>query len=319
MRGLFFFRGVPVRREGSSSVSDLSVGPPPDNSDLNSGCLVCPCALRLGGRMRLKSRFLFVSYLGTLLLAVPTYSQQSRATNAQRDASAMAILRQSIGQMGGASSTQVVDVTINGEVSQQKATAMSSGTIQIKMIGRDMCKVQIRDEDGQTTHIVSGTRMRRIRSNEDRVSPMHASLNHHLQYVPILSNLLDISDPNLTVLLVGEESLDDKTVYHIHTEKVYPGQTPEEAALLANLTSTDYFIDTRTFLLEKRSQRLPSLQDARSSLLMEFRYSDYRAVAGILIPYSLSVYVNDQKNTEIHLNSVETNTGVNPQEFEVTP
>ncbi len=255
------------------------------------------------------------------LFSISLAAQQSppAATLAQRDPWAVTIVQRSLAAMGGANLAQVVDLTMNGQVSRQKATATSSGTIQIKMIGRDMCKVQVQDEDGQTTQILNGTRVRRIGPNDDQAMPMHATLNHHLQYVPVLSNLLDIGDPNLTILMVGEESLDSKTVYHIHTEKLYPGKPAEPAGLLTNLTGTDYFIDTNTFFLEKRSQRLPNLQDARDSLPMEFRYSDYRTVGGIVIPYAISVYVNDQKNVEIHLSSAATNTGLNPQEFEVRP
>jgi hypothetical protein len=258
-----------------------------------------------------------VSVLLSCFLSLSLAAQQLDTKTAQKDPSAMAILRQSIAAMGGGNLPQVLDLTLDGEVSEQKAAKINSGSIQVKMIGKDLCKVQIRDEDGESLHIVNGTRIRRVHDGEDLVMPLHASMNHHLQYVPILSSLLAIDDTDLAVKFMDEDSVDGRSVYHVHMERTYPLQSAENAHLLAKLTSTDFFIDKENFLLVMRAQQLPSLGDANNTLPIEFHYSDYRANHGILIPYFTSVRVNHQEHLQIHINSVATNSGIKAEEFEV--
>jgi len=221
--------------------------------------------------------------------------------------------------MGADRLPQIADLTISGQIVQQRALDKATGTILVKMMGPDRVRVETNVADEPTVHIVNGARVRRIHGTEDQAMPMHAALNHPWQYVPLLSCSVAIIDLGLSVSLVGEETTGGKSVYHVHTEKVYPQQSPETAKILAKLTSTDFYIDAGTSQLIKRAQELPSLLNAKNSLPIEFRYSDYRPIQGIMIPYKVAVYVNGQESAEIQFTSAVLNSGINPRDFEVQP
>jgi hypothetical protein len=262
-------------------------------------------------------RFVLPVFFLFFLVSSRLIAQDANSRAVSSDPSALAILRQSIAAMGGGNLAQVVDLTLTGEVSEKRAMKTSSGSIQIKMIGKELCKVRIQNEDGESQHIVNGVQSRRVGQGEDVELPVHAAMNHHLQYVPILSNLLSIDDLDLSVKFIGQETVDGRNVYHLHTEKIYPQQAPQYSGVLAKLSSTDFFIDKENFLLVMRTQRLPSLNDATNTLPIEFHYSDYRSARGILVPYSIAVRVNQQDHLQIHITSVATNSGIKPEEFEV--
>jgi hypothetical protein len=128
-----------------------------------------------------------------------------------------------------------------------------------------------------------------------------------------------LDDASLAVSFVGEETVEGKPVYHVHTEKVYPQHDAAANALLAKLTGTDLYIEKDTLLPVKRTQQLANLIDAQNSLAMEFRYSDYRQIQGLMIPYAVAVYANNQESAEIHFSSAVVNSGVSASEFEVRP
>jgi len=214
---------------------------------------------------------------------------------------------------------QIADLTVSGQIVQQGALDKVTGTILLKMIGPAMVRVETNVPDRTTVHIVNGIRMRRIHGTEDEPMPMHAAMNHPFQYVPLFSESLAITDPSIAVSFVGEETVGGKSVYHVRVEKVYPQQPAEQGRLLSKLTGTDLYIEKGTFLPAMRAQQLPSLIGAQHTLPMEFRYSDYRQTQGVMIPYKVEVYVNNQESMEIHFTSLVLNSGVNPLEFEVQP
>jgi len=265
---------------------------------------------------------LLLPFVVSVLFLISSAAQQTPpplTPSPQRDAQAISILQQSLAAMGADRLPQVADLTISGQIVQQRALDKTSGTILLKMTGPEMVRVETNVPDGTTVHIVNGIRMRRIHGAEDEAMPMHAALNHPFQYVPLLSGLRTITDPSIAVSFVGEETVDGKSVYHVRVEKVYPQQPAEQGRLLSKLTGTDLYIEEGTFLPVMRVQELPSLIDAKNSLSIEFRYSDYRQIQGVMIPYKIGVYVNNQESAEIRFTSLVLNSGVNPLEFEVQP
>jgi outer membrane lipoprotein-sorting protein len=251
-----------------------------------------------------------------LILPISMFSQQM-TTPPRRDPQAISILQQCLAAMGAANLPIVTDLTLSGQIVQQRAQEKAIGTIVLKTTGPDKVRVETNIHEDNRVHIVNGNRMREIRGLEDNSMPFHATLNHAFPYVPLLSGSISMTDADLAASFLGEEIVNGSAVYHVHTEKVFAQQSEEHARVLAKLTSTDFYIDKTTFLLAKRVQELPSTLNAKASFPIEFVYSDYLSIQGIMIPHAVAVYLNGQESAEIQFNSAVLNTGLNTSEFEV--
>jgi outer membrane lipoprotein-sorting protein len=261
------------------------------------------------------ARFLLL-FLFSILLCISVAAQQTSSPSA-RDPQAMLILHQAISSVGGTTWQGITDATLFGQVAEQRAIDQVQGTITFQVTSAGKCRVDMSIEGESISYIVNGNRGFEVFGGKTRRLPYHSVLNHHLKYLPVFSELTQVGDPAYQVSYLGTQTLNGHAVHHIHTERMYRGQTREQAKVLSRLSATELYIDAQSFLLLKRAQVVPSAINIENSILMEQYFSDYRAIGGVLVPHTVSIYVGNQKVREITFTSVTFNTGVSPAIFEV--
>ena len=88
--------------------------------------------------------------------------------------------------------------------------------------------------------------------------------------------------------------------------------------ILATYRLTDTFellLDEATFFIVRRyhTRQLPNGREVR----MERRFDDFRTVAGVIVPFHISIYVGDRLLSEMVLESVEPNPPLSPTVFRI--
>ncbi len=116
-----------------------------------------------------------------------------------------------------------------------------------------------------------------------------------------------LNAPRFSISYRGVVQVDGHTVHDIQAQAVLPGET--QPGSVDEYHTTDYFIDILTVQLVMIQDIVPK------HVVHENRYSDYRAVSGVLVPFSLSEEMGGQKTWEILLDQASFNTGLQDTVF----
>ncbi len=255
--------------------------------------------------------------LFSIFAAIPTaLLAQQTAQTIQRDPRALSVLQQSLAAMsvGG---QLVTSVLLSGQVIQQRATDETQGQITLKFAGPDRFRQEVQLGTDSTTEIVNGSRAVELRDGQSKKWPYHSVLSQPLRYIPATSELATALSPLSRVLYLGQETLEGRPVHHVRVEKQFPGRPADKAAILNNLTAVEFWLDATTLLPLKRAQTVPSRETVTITFPVEFYYSDYRTVNGVLLPFHVLMFVRGQKFREIQFTSASVNDPPTMSDFEV--
>lgn len=263
--------------------------------------------------MRCRSCLLAVA---VILAASNLAGQDSSPTT---DLQAVTVVQQTFAVMGGQAVAPVSSVLLKGRVLQQGGVEQRTGTITYKMLGRDRLRLDIQiDGIPETESVVINQRRGLERKGATSVSlPYHSVLTHRLQLIPVFSELASCGDPRFRCTYLGIVETADRLAHRIQLEKTFPGRSSERAAILANLSRVDYYIDTTTLLPIKRAQRVSSLHRLENRYVEEHYYEEFEMFEGVAVPRRIRVHFEGSPFREINFTSVEFNRGVNSADFEV--
>ncbi len=262
--------------------------------------------------MQLLRPALFIS-LSVFLISASSGAQPPP----QRDPQAVDILEKSFLAMGGPRSQAISDITIMGRTITQRATDQIQGAVTVKLAGRGKSRIDIQTGSETTSYVANGNEVAEVTGGKSQRLPYHTTINKHSSHLPVFSEIADRNDLSYRLFYKGVETINGKSTHHIRIEKEFPGRPPDKAKILGDLSAADLFIDTTSYLLVKRARQVPSVGDAKDTIVVEYYYSDYRAIAGIAVPHLISFYGRGQKISEINITSVAVDTGINALEFEV--
>jgi hypothetical protein len=145
----------------------------------------------------------------------------------------------------------------------------------------------------------------------------HTSVN-----LPVLALSQWLAVPGFRAQLVGQESINGQTLNHITISgisgiavllppnKQIPGDRYE------------IYIDPETSL----PARIRYYQPVQNTFVPDYLsgvapvdivFSDYRAVSGVLLPFSIARYMQGQELNSIQLQSVQVNLAINAQDFAI--
>jgi len=110
--------------------------------------------------------------------------------------------------------------------------------------------------------------------------------------------LLDYKAKGYVIDLVGNETLDDKPVFHLRiSRKTLPPQ--------------DLYLDGATYLETKMSTTIPG------SGVMEVKFGDYRTVNGLTMPYSMQSFAAGMMVSEMKIDKIEFNVPLDNSLFKI--
>ncbi len=110
--------------------------------------------------------------------------------------------------------------------------------------------------------------------------------------------LLDYKAKGYVIDFVGNETLDDKPVFHLRiSRKALPPQ--------------DLYLDGTTYLETKMSTTVPG------SGVMEVKFGDYRTVDGLTMPYLLQSFAGNMMVSEMKIDKIEFNVKLDDSLFRI--
>ncbi len=133
------------------------------------------------------------------------------------------------------------------------------------------------------------------------------------EFLPMLPCAVDLAKPGLHVRYKGEEQIDDRAARHVHIWTEGSGHFAKADALLSD---QQLFIDALSGEVLRVQSRVFSPDGLQNSSLWEIRYSDYRVVSGVKVPFRLERYLSGQWHSTIQLTQVDFNANHSPADFE---
>jgi hypothetical protein len=259
---------------------------------------------------------LVLSFL-LILSSSPRLDAQQSTTTPQRDPQAVDILNQCLNLAGGISTIgAIVDYTASGVITYHWAGKDVDGNVTVRGRGLD----QFRMDASLPTGVRSWAASRGVSSQQAEDGSVSqrrgfAALNPSSFAFPYMQLAAATKSSNFQLLNRGIVQLYGQSAYDIRvlgfSLQGSPSQDPK-----TELDATDFFIDTSTLqVVMLREMPLPSANSPPGPL-HQIRFSDYRTVNGVLVPFTIAEAVGGQETWIIHLDRISFNSGLVQSDFE---
>jgi hypothetical protein len=220
---------------------------------------------------------------------------------------------------GGA---QVNDVTLTGTARRIAGSDDETGTAVLKALATGEARVDLSFPSGQRSE---------TRANSDKgpvgnwIGPdgtPHPIAQHNLLadgfwFFPALllrrlNSSQDLVFSNLGTAAHDGNDVDHLSVYERFTASPLPARA---VTLLQHVSQIDLYIDPSSLLPSSVCFSVHPDHDARRDLPAEIRFSDYRLVNGVQVPFHVQKYVNNGLILDLHFDTAVLNSGLSAGSF----
>ena len=129
-------------------------------------------------------------------------------------------------------------------------------------------------------------------------APIHNCLNGVAWFLPSLT-LQGQTFPTVTNNYVGKEDGGE----HLRNQNTLPTKDPEGQIFLQRLGATEIYLDPATFLPASIQFNLHPDNDALTDIPIEVRFSDYRNINGVQVPFKIERYMSRTLVLDITIDS----------------
>jgi hypothetical protein len=233
----------------------------------------------------------------------------------ERNPSAIAFLSQAVSAAGVRSTPAIQDYMSSGIITHHWANKREDGQLTLKARGLTQFRLDSNVSEGTWSFIVNnGSGRLVVPSGKISNIASHNTVNVGSLTWPILAVNAVLLDGTTTVIDKGLVRLNNEQVRQIHVEQNF---TIDPNSILCKLTQRDYFFDTSTLALVRvEDERHPDNDAVHGALLHVLDFWDFRAVNGVLVPFSIREKVADQETWKIQLTSASFNAGLPDSDFQ---
>jgi hypothetical protein len=252
----------------------------------------------------------------SFLLIHPVQGQQLSTGNspasATKDSQAVSIVTQALNTSGGNIAIgSISDFTASGNVTYYSGpNPGAQGTVTIKGRGLAQFRIDSKVSAGtrsESTNVVSTVQYEdgvpHTLSTQPPADPARFLL-------PTLQLKAALTNPSLNLLYRGEVNVDGRMVYDVQVQRTQAANL-DPNSLIGKYLTFDYFIDASTSAVVMMQDTIPK------GWSRQIRYSDFKAEAGILVPYSISETIQGQMIRVIQLNQIGFNSGLQDTDFQL--
>lgn len=252
---------------------------------------------------------LIVKTRQVILLALITTSWLANAQGGPvRDASAIAVLQNSVSAMGGLSTWQTIqDWTITGTISVSGSSQAASN---FTWIGAGT-EFRMETDTSSTTKLFLSGHGSPARISNGSVNPInyHVARANPPLYLPGVRVMQELNNRQLTLHYVGAATVHGVTAVQIHV-------SDDSDAGGSLVTPHEWYFDATTFLPLQVQFRLPANENAAQYTSGSFDFWQFQTVNGMLVPSQLSVSQDYAPTKLFAVGSVAFNSGVPQFEFD---
>jgi hypothetical protein len=213
------------------------------------------------------------------------------------------------------------DITLTGTARRIAGSDDETGAATLKAVA-DASRIDLNLSSGPRSEIQnsSGGSPAGTWSGPDGVA--HAISFHNLLtdpawFFPAFPIARGVSGSGYLVTYVGQETRDSQAVEHVTISQTSSVQTPSGAPTLGHLSQMDFFLDSTTFLPAAVTFNIHPDNDAGLDIPIEVRFSDYRVVNGVQVPFHVQKFLNNGLVLDLQFNTAVLNTGLAASQFQV--
>jgi hypothetical protein len=255
---------------------------------------------------------LLLSFVLVLSFLIPSAAQ---TTSPQ----AVQYLERALAALSG--STPTSDVTLSGSAHYIAGSDDETGTATLKaIVGASRMDLNLSSGLRSEIQNSSGGSLAGSWSGPDGVA--HAISYHNLMLVdpawffPAFPITHGVSASYLATY-VGPETRDGQAVEHLTISQTSVAQTPAGAPTMGHLSQMDFFLDSTTFLPAAITFNIHPDNNAILDIPIEVRFSDYRAVNGVQVPFHVQKFLNNGLVLDLQFTTATLNTGLTASQFQV--
>jgi len=254
-------------------------------------------------------------FLGVMSCSL--FGQQPGDMHSVRDAQAIEILARIVQAAGGARAlASVHDITESGEVTFYWGKDVE-GPVTIRTLGGNHFRMEADLPEGKSTWIVKdGVGSKKDGDKATSISRENALNLCNLTY-PVGHVAAGLADSATDISFIGIEKREDRSVYRLRVKGklglVVDGSPASvvKDIIVDALTFDILSVEDRPFRTYKPGGK-PSDTAPR-----EIDFSDFRAVNGVRVPFSIGTKLQGQRTLSIHLSEVTFNNNLAASNFEV--
>lgn len=237
----------------------------------------------------------------------PTADTATSTATVSRDPSALALLAQCGGAMGGGS---IQDTSATGTLTSADTSAPpASITLQSKGAAE---RFDVSSPDESKTSVLNEGRSWAVRQGKRERVSYALSAYHRPEHVPALACLLDFAKTNMSFAYLGTQDVRGRSAHHV---KIFvPSSENDRTETL--LSQLDIFLDAQTLVVLKTERFVFDPQAFENRSVWATYYSDYRVVGAALMPYHIENYLDGHKVRDIAFSNVQVNAGVSDSQFQ---
>lgn len=257
-----------------------------------------------------------------LLFNIPLWGQQTQQattpTPAPQDPQALSVLNQALAVAGGAAAIEAItDYTATGNVTYHWAGKDVLGSVTVNGRGSDQVRIDTIMPDGARSLVTSQGKISQKAEDGGILQ---------LSIIPPLSPgslvfpyrlLVDaLMSPGLSLSYKGVIQIDGHSAHDLRAQPFLPDGVADKD-LIAQLQATDYFIDVSTLQVIMVQDMIRTIHAMTVGHPHEIRFSDYRNVNGVLVPFSVDETIGGQKSWAITLDNFTFNSGLADSTFQL--
>jgi hypothetical protein len=252
----------------------------------------------------------------SFLLSISLAAQQTATSSPQ----AVLFLQQSLRALAGGQTLS--DVTLSGTVRHIAGSDDDTGTIMLKALATGESRVDLILPSGTRTEVRSFPNSGPTGSWVGPDGVVHAISQHNLWtdsswFFPALTMARMLSSGYI-VSYVGHETKGAEAVEHLYVTRQFratgapPNWTPDS---LQHLAGMDLYLNATSLLPSSISFKMHPDKNALLDLPIEIRFSDYRSVAGVQIPFHIQRFFNNGLDLELQLQNSSINSDLSASSF----
>ncbi len=255
-----------------------------------------------------------------LFLVSPVSAQQPHAPQqnqqmttlppAPQDPQAVSVLNQAVAVAGGTAAIKAVtDYTGTGTITYHFAKDLQ-GTVTVRGSGLGKFRLDAILPTGMRSESVNGPITIKTEDGGVTQLPLHAPMNPTRLVLPYKLIAVAVNSPGFNIFYKGLVDLDGRSAHDVQLVRVLPGGN-DPTGIILEYSTIDFFVDPSTL-------EVLMMQDVvRKNLFRQVRYSDYRLVNGVLVPFSISEHGGEQPAWEMNLSQIIFNSGLQDSDFQL--
>jgi len=261
--------------------------------------------------------------LTNLLLCLLVQGQTSGPGSTMSDPQAISMSQQAT--LALTNSTAISDVTLIGTATQTAGTWSSTGPATFKALGFAESRVDFAASGQSEIHGLDASGHPAgvwIGSPASSDSTRHAMALHNTftdaaWFFPALTSLGTASQAGVVAKYVGAETHNGIAVQHVrlwHTANSY-SSLAAIATVIPRLSTVDIYLDATSSLPVALDFNVHTDNDMNANVAIEVRYSDYRMVSGVTVPFHVQKYLSNGLVMDFVASTVAINSGLSDTAF----